>query len=361
MRLFTTILAILFTIIFIVGCKNAELSMSEQVPLVSPPPTTPPPTTETETPPNEDPPVEPATRYRYYNDTFRAPRSMTKLDILFCVDNSTSMSEEQRRLGRRFNSFISAIRDFDYQIGFVTSDMSGNGPTQGGQLLKVAGTSSYILRSGDSGQNNKFKNTIQRPEVGNGDERCIYSLITALNNNEYGIIRSDADLGIIIISDENERSNGNTFGYPLEAGKDRASDLIDTARRIKGDQQVTVHAIVVDPGPPVDSKCLQEQAAQGTNATPYYGHEYAAAARVTGGRVGSVCADDYATQLEEISRTLVRTTSSIDLKCTPDLSGGPVRVEGFTEDEYKVEGSKIIFNPPLMQDTRVTYSYWCRN
>ena len=358
-RYFMVMLVNLWIAGFVMGCKDAQLSPKNSV--ATPRPTS----------PTLPPPVRITDKYIQKEADFTAPIEKTKLDILICIDNSSSMSREQELLGSRFNSLISSIEHFNYQIGFITSDMSklGNqaGPTQGGHLLQIAGTGDYILRSTDTGKNRKFMDTIRRSETGSSDERCIYSLITALEKNEYGIIRNNADLAMIIISDEDERGQGGTHGIPLQKGKDYAQDLINVAKRIKkGNTTFTTHAIIVKPE---DNACYREQDSQGTNATPQYGRQYEAAAKIKdgkarGGVVGSVCANDYASQLEDISRTIVRTSPhSVELDCVPNIDENEDRhfiVEGFSEDEYRVDGQSLIFDPPLQSGQTVHYSYWCR-
>ena len=48
-----------------------------------------------------------------------------KVDVLFVVDNSGSMSEEQRNLASNFADFINGATQFanDYQLGVITTDM----------------------------------------------------------------------------------------------------------------------------------------------------------------------------------------------------------------------------------------------
>ena len=180
------------------------------------------------------------------------------------------MSLDQSRLGRGFNSLIHQVRasHLDYQIAFITTDMSGDGPTQNGNLLPIAGDrNNYILRSTDTNQAYKFRKTVERPEIGSSDERGIYAAIRAIKTNQYGIIRSDADLAIFIISDEDSRGEGGTHGRPLIDDKDYGRDLVATALRIKGNKKVTIHAIIINPNSN-NNNCFNEQRAQGGKCNP---------------------------------------------------------------------------------------------
>ena len=358
-RILSIILLSSFFIGFAVGCKTAKLTIGpESTPI---PPTA---TTVTINPSNYN--------YDKYEHLFTVPMETTKLDILFVVDNSPSMSEDQARLGPGFNSFIYRIQasQIDYQVGFITTDMSGDGPTQNGNLLPIGrnANNGYILRSGDTDQGKKFWRTIERPETGSGDERGIYAAITALDRNQGGFIRADADLAIVIISDEDSRGEGGTHGRPLINGQDYGSDLVETALRIKGNKKVTISAIIVNPDDPYGEDgrdCLAQQRDQGDDATPHYGMQYYAAADATHGIIANICATSYNYHLEQMSYRLINTINSIDLnslnlRCTPDQTGGRrTTIKDLPENRYSVNGQSITFDPPLMQPDQVTIEYWC--
>ncbi len=346
---------------FITGCKGATFSTGSDNHSTYHP--TNPPTTTPTTPLPTTPVVTTNNGYEQYKDSLVIPIEITKLDVIICVDNSTSMSQEQSRLGAGFDSFTRALiaSNLDYQLGFIASDMSGTGPTQDGNLLPIGRNTNngYILASGDTNQAYNFRRTIERPETGSSDERCIYAVITALQKNQHGMIRSDADLAIVIISDEDSRGEGGTHGRPLISGKDYGTDLVTEAARIKGNKKVTIGAIIVKPGS--NDSCLYEQQAQGEDADPHYGIQYQAAADATNGVVGSICDTNYNYHLEQMSQKLVSTEVSIDLQCVPEQTEErPVIVEGFSQSSYSVSGSSIVFNSPITQGDKINYSYWCR-
>ena len=65
------------------------------------------------------------------------------VDILFVIDNSGSMADEQARLARNFTSFVSALdtMDVEYRIGLTTTDVSrtaceGTSPEDGDLVLR---------------------------------------------------------------------------------------------------------------------------------------------------------------------------------------------------------------------------------
>ncbi len=71
--------------------------------------------------------------------------SGAKVDILFVVDNSGSMYEEQGRLSTALASFITSIGAIDWQIGITTTDVSDGTYGLKGSLLPFAGLGSKVL------------------------------------------------------------------------------------------------------------------------------------------------------------------------------------------------------------------------
>ena len=70
------------------------------------------------------------------------------VDILFVVDNSTSMEEEQRKMSERFTTFISDLQDVEYQIGITTTDLSSTNFNQDGAIVEFEGSSIKIITPG---------------------------------------------------------------------------------------------------------------------------------------------------------------------------------------------------------------------
>jgi hypothetical protein len=79
-----------------------------------------------------EPPIEPATYEGFIEGTYLLGSSCDpakQVDILFVIDNSSSMAEEQAALAASFESFINVLerpeRTADYRIGVTTTD-NGN-------------------------------------------------------------------------------------------------------------------------------------------------------------------------------------------------------------------------------------------
>lgn len=284
------------------------------------------------------------------------------VDLLFVVDNSASMAREQANMADRFPTFISSISDLNWRIGMVTTDMSSDtGETKGGNLLPFS-SGRYFIDKTLRNAENLFKNTVKRPETGSGDERGIYAAIKAIEKRmARPFIRGNAKhLGVIILSDESERSSGGQQhqNYPLESGKDYGQDLINTVNGAWSfEKTLTVHSIVIQNG---DSSCLEQQRQQGNGRNGYYDTIYSDLARRTGGIVGDICAGDYGSQLEDIGDVTVQNTGSLLLACRPVDDEVEVSItRGSQSVTSTVSGDKIVFNPPLRPGTRVRLTYSC--
>jgi hypothetical protein len=173
------------------------------------------------------------------------------IDILFVIDNSVSMQDEQDRLLANFPVFIDVLSQIEgglpnVQLGVVSSDVGTLIPTgdsncsdsDRGNLLKgdpdVPGLCSQVngqfIRSVDPDNSGpmppvtNFTGTLQDAfsctaalgATGCGFEQHLESMYLALNGNPVntGFLRDDAYLAVIIVADEDDCSaeNGNFFG-----------------------------------------------------------------------------------------------------------------------------------------------------
>ncbi|HIN86970.1 MAG TPA: VWA domain-containing protein, partial [Myxococcales bacterium] len=158
-----------------------------------------------------------------------------EVDVLFVVDNSGSMSEEQNSLASNFGSFVSAAQMWstNYQIGVVSTDMEEFNDMRG----RLLGDPRYV----GPAQVNQFKGNVKVGDNGSGTEQGLVAAQTALSmplvanpdnpkvcttnadcnkplecvpavdsNNSYcggwnmGFLRKNAALEIVFVSDEED-------------------------------------------------------------------------------------------------------------------------------------------------------------
>lgn len=281
----------------------------------------------------------PDTRLINFDINGSVPYPDTRTDILFVVDNSKSMLDEQEGIASRFTSFLSSINNLDWRMAMVTTDTRvGSAEYMDAKLVPFKYITTDVTKILDKNTPNfeyLFQNTVRRPEtiqcinlynagkpyecnaLLNGDERGIYSIVKVLGRRgSDGFLRSGVPLHTVIISDENERSNmGQYPSLPMVDGQDFADDLVTAAN--SAGIKLTNHSIIV---PSNDGgACLNQQQNNRYNDSAFAGTEYEKLSNLTGGRVESICAGDYSSALSAIGRDVSDgTQDAIDgLPCVP--------------------------------------------
>lgn len=231
------------------------------------------------------------------------------VDVVFVIDDSGSMQDEQESLALNFQSFINyAVRQgIDYQIGITTTDTSGSGAA--GRFLPLQGTSGQILTPRTPDVVNRFANLARVGINGSGTEtglRAMELAITQPNVSGWnqGFLRENALLSVIIVSDEEDYS---TPPAPYFA---------DFLRNIKGaTRSYMVNFSVICRNDPtlVPAQC----------------DRYRAVASATGGTVTSIETTNWATDLERIGTTAFGFRTNFALNSIPvDPAAIEVRVNG---------------------------------
>jgi hypothetical protein len=159
-----------------------------------------------------------------------------KTDILWIIDNSCSMDEEQQALINNFDAFINYFIDsgLDWHVGVVSMDMSRNDHKG---RLRSAGGFTYLDESSPSPVA-LFHEMAAMGTAGSGTEKGLEASHSALEEHRdgfnQGFYRNDAILNIIVISDEEDQSNA--IGV---------SEYISWLTNLKGDvDDVTFSSIV---------------------------------------------------------------------------------------------------------------------
>ena len=264
-----------------------------------------------------------------------------KVDILFVIDNSGSMAYEQKSMASRVRNFLDVVKGLDWQIAVTTTDPVSN--TLGdGRLVPLYGkTNSYIMKSSmsDLDAKNTLSMTLQRPETGSGNEQAIYASYRAIERSLASVggntnfIRQDAQLALVVISDEDESQNG------FKNDPTNFVNFIQTT--FNGQKALSFHSVIAKPG---DLACLN---GEGYAA----GFRYEQLSKMTGGVIGDVCASDYAAQVQGIAEGVRKTLKSITLSCSPvvdSLRSVLVLKDGQVYNgPRKIEGLNLVFDDML--------------
>lgn len=252
-----------------------------------------------------------------------------KIDILWVVDDSGSMSEEQSLLGTNFNSFImfADTLGVDYQIGVTTTEVNDS---VAGTLWACSGYNKIITNT-DPNRSAAFDCAANvtnppggnsRPNPGGSDEQeaglqaARKALdVPVVNNENAGFLRSDARLAVIIVSDEEDQSQGPVNLY------------VDFFRNIKGfanPQLVSVSAIAGD----VPGGC----------ATAEEGQRYYQAVSQLNGQFESICTQSWSTMLQNIGLDVFTLRTGWTLTRPADPASITVRVDGTTVPQNGTNG-----------------------
>jgi hypothetical protein len=308
---------------------------------------------------------------KYHNVSQSIPvTASSNVDILFVIDNSGSMAEEQVGIGNKINGFLDKIKDLNWQIAVTTTDPGANTkdasqtsrPWGDGQFRpfdSVTGNQ-YVLRSSQVSAADAqvmLANAIQMGTYGSGDERGINATYRAVQraaspsvNKDF--FRADAKLAVITISDEDECSNGSCSG----SNSSNPNNLISLiSSQFNGAKAFTFNSIIWIPN---DTTC-----STGGNQ----GNTYKQISNMTGGVMASICSNDYATPLASIGNRVVNLVNDVTLTCQPvdinndgkadlqiKLQDGTILSSGFT-----VNGLQVSFASPLPEGT-ATFSYFCK-
>ena len=250
-----------------------------------------------------------------------AQNAAASTDVLWVVDNSASMSEEQAGLGAAFQSFIDHLitSQVIYHIGVVSTDT-----VEGGALHQPSGVPFIEPTTPDAA--GAFLQNVAVGIGGARNERAFETAALALGvgqgwspgqpplipTGNIGFLRDDASLFIIMVSDEDDKSYGGVGYYQR---------LFDSYHGPGFESRVSVSAIVGPPG----VGCV---VTGGTAAAP--GDRYADLAQGTGGIVASIC-DDFATSLTDLSITAARLVTTFTLGQLPVQAGAPNNCDGEIE------------------------------
>jgi hypothetical protein len=251
-----------------------------------------------------------------------------KLDILWVVDNSGSMRDEQNALAYNFNAFISAFldKDVDFKMAVTTTDANShyNGKVVG-SLTELNSTSAkddreQFLRD--------FSETIRVGTNGSPHERGLHTSQMFMHRYANKWLRDQAYLVIVYVSDEQDQSSKSVASY------------VDYFRKLKDNEsKVKLFSIVK------------------TSGRRNAGTRYMDASNKTGGLTSSIT-DDFHTTLQNMSQKIVNLLATFKLTQAPYNGNVSVSVNGnetnsgwnydektqsvtFEKDDLPSEGSSI--------------------
>lgn len=305
-----------------------------------------------------------------------------KLDILFIIDDSSSMLADNQHLASRLENFVNGLsaNGLDWQACVtLTRAMQSDDPSDTNYYWGASaawegysGANPYVLKSGTPNTFQIFTNTISgigAGWLGTDDERGIKAAYWHLYNGDpsypdaSGCYRPEAGLAVILLSDEDERSVGgddtqifysNEANKPLE-NDDLPSTYVSTVKQVFGNsKRFTFNSIIVRPG---DTSCMATQDTGASKA--HYGTKYYELSQLTGGHVGSICDADYSTNLTHIFTTIQTSQASVPLRCPSPAGAITIDVQPPYVYTSSVSSGRLEFTPELPAGSTVTLDYTC--
>jgi len=296
-----------------------------------------------------------------------------KVDVLFVVDNSGSMTEEQTSLSRNFAAFMTAAQALgvDYHIGVTTTGLEPSpggwtqcpGGAQGGEngrLFPVDNSTPRIITPDTPDAASVFATNVQ-VGICHWNERGLGAAYRALsaplvnsaddpttalpNDGNLGFLRDDAKLAIIFISDEDDSSDQTVDFYE--------SFLLGVKNGDRG--MLAISAIVG----PLDLSTCPTASGSGTR--------YISLTQKLGGIVESICTPDWAASLTNLSSNAFGARRQFPLSAAP---ADPAQIRVFVSGAqvtagwaYDAGSNSVIFSdgsaPPPGSTIEINYPVAC--
>lgn len=270
--------------------------------------------------------------------------SAARSDVLFVVDNSQSMAEEQELLAVNFPVFLEWFErfDVDYHIGVVSTDMED--PRQSGLLQESQGVL-WIERSTPDPAAVLAEMTLLGA-TGSNEERGRDAAYTALELRgaaNAGFRRDDAFLNVVAVSDEDDQSDDTRISQ---------SDFVRYLLDLRSDTTRTTFSAIVGP------RSYGE--AQRCHATP--GIDYLEVVQAVGGVGWSICDVDWSPLVDELGFVSIGLRREFRLSYTPDPDTIAVVVDEEEEPpdawRYDPEPNAVTFtSDPPPSGSRVIVRY----
>lgn len=283
-----------------------------------------------------------------FSESFTQNKAQGEVDILIVSDNSSSMAAQQEKLSERFTQFTQAFNQIDYQIGVITTDVESNTSNSKGALNQLPGQQTRILKSGTSSADTVFASLVKTGTSGSGNEQPMMASMMAFdkrNSENAGFFRDSTDVAILVLSDEDEMSNGATGTT--------ASEVVQKFQSIWGEsKRLMAFGIIIQPG---DQACLAQQLNDSAGGS--FGTRTADLARLTGGETFSICDSDYSESLKAIGEKVRNLVFSIQLKNFPVARSVQVDISTGEQIGFRVEGNRIIFDRAPQQGAQIIVTY----
>ena len=270
-------------------------------------------------------------------------------DILFVVDNSGSMSEEQQALANSFADFAAYLtqQNVAWQVGVTTTDVEPGGAQ--GQLVG----NPKIITPATPNAAAKFAANANVGTDGSGTEQGLEGARLALTppnvtGANAGFLRQAAKLFLIFVSDEEDQSPDGNGGQP-------AMYFANAYKNIKGNSPAMISASAI--AGDVPNGC----------STAAAGARYKEVVDDIGGVWSTICTNNFGPALHNIGVEAAELTSTFFLTRAPVVATIVVKVNGVVKPAstwtYSPGPNSVTFNssnvPTAGQTITIEYDVVC--
>lgn len=289
----------------------------------------------------------------------------SRSDILWVIDSSCSMEDEQASLVENFPSFIEffVTRDLAFHLAVTTTNIDD--PNSEGLDGEFNGSPGWINQNVDSIEEEFLSRALVGIDDGHGKEKGLEAAYRALTEpapGDEGFVRDDAHLAVIVVSDEPDHT-----ARPEEEDHDQwigwveFSEWLEGLKGPTGQRMVNFNAITgVSPdGFDNPGGCGE---GNGAGGGALRGSGYLEAADATGGTWMSICEPDWGDMLGRVGLSAAGLMDSFRLEEVPDLDTLEVRIDGRQAAgwEYRDWDNAIVFTtvesvPLPGEETSVRY------
>lgn len=262
-----------------------------------------------------------------------------KIDILWIIDNSGSMADEQTALGVNFSAFINDFidKDVDFKMAISTTDTSNT--AKKGRMVTGSDTklTSAKAKLDEMQFKEDFRALVRVGTLGSSYEKGLAASEGFMQKYAATFLRPEAYLAVVIVTDEEDQSAKAVKFY---------TDLLKSYKKDSG--LVKIYSIA-------DIKRTNFGAGITTGAA-----RYIEAARETAGVVADIRGDFYQS-LGSMGDSLIRLLDSFALAQDPDLQSLKVYVNGVPSQDFTFDVStrSIRFHPnslpPVGSEIQVFY------